>query len=183
MCKKIETSLNQRSDAIASQRNQSYWNGWLASLEMEIESRKEVDRPLTDAACYVSWLLLSAEYIVYRLRWYFYVAGSFENAQIFNEPYGTLLDMCKVMPTEIREHVQFAVTVRHIFVHKGFPNPQAEPTRRTRKLCSGEVFSKADVREIRDQIENPATYEKVKLKFHAVHSWLNKHTPDITFGA
>jgi hypothetical protein len=179
MRKKIGTSLNQRSDAIASLGNQSHWSSWLASLEMEIESRKEVDRPLTDAACYVSWLLLSAEYIVYRLRWHFYVESSFKYARIFDDSYGKLLAKCKVMPTEIRKHMQFAVKVRHIFVHKGFPNPQEEPAKRSDDLFSGE----ADVREIRDQIENPANYEKVKLKFHAAHSWLNKHTSNITFGA
>ncbi|MCK4581492.1 MAG: hypothetical protein KAU10_09070 [Dehalococcoidia bacterium] len=177
---KIETSSNQRSDALASLGNQSYWSGWLAFLEMEIESRKEVDGSLADAACYVSWLLLSAEYIVYRLRWYFYVVGDFKEAQVFDEQYGPLLNRCtEAMPTEIREHAKFAVRVRHIFVHKGFPNPQEEPAKRSGPFFSGET----DVRKIRDQIENPANYEKVKLKFHAVHSWLNKHTPNFTFGA
>lgn len=178
MCKKIESSPNQRFDGIASLGNQSHWSGWLAFLETEIESRKEVDRPLTDAACYVSWLLLSAEYIVYRLRWHFYADGSFEDAQIFDEPYSKLLDMCtEVMPTDIRQHVQFAVNVRHIFVHKGFPNPQEEPTKRGRK-----VFSEADVRAVRNQIENPANYGKVKSKFQAVRLWLKEATPNITFG-
>ncbi|MCK4394748.1 hypothetical protein KAX17_17760 [Candidatus Bipolaricaulota bacterium] len=180
---KIETSSNQRSDALASLGNQSYWSGWLAFLEMEIESRKEVDGSLADAACYVSWLLLSAEYIFYRLRWYFYVAGNFEDEQIFDDSYNKLFDKCaKVMPTDIREHVQFAVKVRHIFVHKGFPNPQEAPTKRINEVC-GEVFCEADIRKIRNQIENPANYEKVKSKFQAVRSWLKKATPDITFGA
>ena len=179
MRKKIETSPNQRSDALASLGNQSYWSGWLSSLEMEIENRREVDGSLADAACYVSWLLLSAEYIVYRLRWYFYVVGDFKETQVFNYGYTRLLNKCiEAMPTEIQEQAKFAVRVRHIFVHKGFPNPQEEPAKRSDDFFSGET----DVKETLDQIVDLANYEKVKLQFHAVHSWLKEHTPNFTFG-
>jgi len=178
MCKKINATHAQALDGVSSLGNLNHWGGWRAALEEAIESKREQEKPLTCAASYVAWLLLSSEHIAYRLRWFLYARCDLQKPRVFDYCYQTLLNECqKAMPVDVYEYAKFAVKVRHILIHKGFPNLQKAPMARW-----GGADSEAEFRQIRETIKNPGNYRLIKDRFDAVHSWLITDTTSVKFG-
>jgi hypothetical protein len=170
----IASSASQAWDGIASLGNLNHWGCWVAGLEAQIAERSEDKRALDGAPNYVAWLLMSAEHLTYRLRWHFYADGCFGDGKVFDARYSDLLERCgAVMNEPVLSDAEFVINVRHVIVHKGFPNPQAAPMQRE----DAGVFLM-----VRDVIKEPRNYEAVRARFRAVHDWLRQVTPSVTFG-
>ena len=142
-------------------------------LKRGLKKGGETELPLTKAASYVVWLLFSSECIAYHLRKYLYIDSRFQKADVFDDGYDNLLNECrKEMPTDVFGDAEFAVKIRHIFVHKGFPNPHKSPASNNRG-----GFKETEVWEIRNTIKAPNNYHPIKSRFDAVYSWLGQNEP------
>tara|TARA_R110002073_G_scaffold36865_7_gene107209 strand:+ start:42 stop:578 length:537 start_codon:yes stop_codon:yes gene_type:complete len=176
MCKKTRTTPEQALDGVAALGNANHWTSWLNHLEERMNTESESKKPLSDAATYVAWLLLSSEHVFYSLRWFLYVDSGLQNGAVFNNQYKPLLSaVTPRMPPKVAADAVFAVRVRHILVHKGFPNPQNAPTRR------GGEFSEEDVWEVRGKIASPSNYQEIKGRLDSVLRWIAQNTPDVEF--
>ena len=174
------TAIQQFKGVTASLGNENHWSWWIAGLETRIATDKEHARPLSEAGTYVAWLLLSSEFIFYRLRLYLYAVGGMQDGGVFNDRYSELLDaVAERMPADIAGDTAFAVRVRHIMVHKGFPNPQEAPT----KAAGGHgKFGEEEVWRVRDEIKAPSNYSSIKARFDGVQRWVSENTPGFQVG-
>ena len=174
------TSPEQFLDGIASLGNGAHWESWLALLERRINADREPEKTLSDAACYAAWLLLASEHVCYALRWHVYVLGDRNDGGVFDMPYAQLLRTASDrMPSDVAESATLAVRIRHVMVHKGFPNPQEAPTTNPNRARE---FSERDVWEVTNTIRQPANYFAIKSRLDSVRDWLSTNTPDVEFG-
>lgn len=177
MTRDIPATMPQAMEGISSLGNLNHWGWWVATLESQIAERSEEKRPLADAPNYVAWLLMSAEHLAYRLRWHFYADGSFGEGIVFDEAYAALLLRCKViMPPGVHDAASFAISVRHVLVHKGFPNPHLAPMQRNGGKDAAAFL------DVRDAMLMPSNYPVIRAKFQSVHQWLNGASPSVSFG-
>lgn len=173
-------SPDELRDGFASLGNAPHWGGWIAQLESRIEAEAEAKKVLADAVSYVAWLLLSSERIFYSLRWYLYSHSGLKDGSVFDWPYSRLIkEASAFMPADVQECTEFSVGVRHIFIHKGFPNPQEAPTK-NRAMSKG--FSESEIWAIRNEIRQPANFSIIKARFDLVQGWMSKSTPNVEFG-
>ena len=107
-----------------------------------------------------------------------YVIGDLCDGSIFDASYEVLLTSAAAqMPPAIAADVELAVRIRHILVHKGFPNPHAVPTQRRSR-----VFTEAEVWKVTRMISHSGAYSAIKPRFDAVRRWLADNTPNVQFG-
>jgi len=174
------TSTDQLLDGFAALGNRTHWESWIALLEDRIEADGEPEKPLADAVSYVAWLLFASEYIFYSLRWHEYVLGDQKDGDVFDWQYARLLRAASArMPSDVTESATLAVRIRHVLVHKGFPNPQEAPTTNPARSLE---FSEDDVWDVRNTISRPANYPAIKARFDSVRAWLSSNTPGVKFG-
>lgn len=174
------TTIRQFKDGAASLGNENHWSWWIVHLEKKITADNEHAQALSKAGTYVAWLLLSSEFIFYTLRWHLYAVSGMQDGGVFNDTYSKLLDaVADEMPADVAEDATFAVQVRHIMVHKGFPNPQEAPAKAGG--ASGK-FGEREVWKVRDEIKSPANFSSIKARFDRVQHWISKNTPGVEFG-
>ena len=177
MDKKITASWNQVFDGIASQGNISHWGVWIRLLENTIESNREFEKPLSGASVYVAWMLMKSEYAFYRLRACRYVVGDFQNQDVFDKGYEWLLkSVATSMPPEIVEAARLGMLIRHILLHKGFPNLQDVPT------DSGRGFNRQEITQVCHFMQNPGSYHEIKQRLDSVIQWIGNATPAFSAG-
>lgn len=176
MERRIDATPRQKWDAIAASGNMNHWGNWIHALEERL--RTQPPRYLSEAEDYVSWLLMSPEYTVYLLRWILFVKSNFIDQDVFDASYSNLLTRIPAdAPAIVQEHLRFAVTVRHILIHKGFPNQHEVPS--NRESTAGKADFIAQVREV---ILKPESFLMLKERFTVVAKWLSGQCSGVSFG-
>lgn len=185
--KKIRANGNQIKDVFASFGNQNIWGHYLKYFEQKIKELKEFDNSISDAPNYFAWISLASEYIAMNIRVYCFVHSELSNDKIFDEGYKSLIDQLSKF-TElknsetIRDSAIYFIKIRHLIVHKGFPNPYNVPSRKSRPISKNINFTKDDVWTIRNEIIEPKNFPLIYDKFRSIVKWLSINRKKLEIG-
>lgn len=128
-----------------------------------------MERPLTDCPNYFAWLFASSEYVYYMVREVLYV--NHEDHEVFDAPYKTILDRLFAnsnFGNKQKEDILFFAKIRHLMIHKGFPNPNLAPTMQARALASGIVFDNQEVWRVTHLVRDPKNFSQLKATLTSV---------------
>lgn len=152
-------------DTVAAIGNSSHIGEYIRYFEKQIEERNELSRPLSDCPNYFAWLATSSEYVCYRIRELIYFNKNDHEA--FDWSYKHLLDTLSEfnMPEDAMKNIFLFVKIRHLLVHKGFPNPHAEPTKNCRPIANSAPYDSDDVWKICERLRDPKSFSLLKKEF------------------
>lgn len=149
--------------------NSNHWGVFLSSYEKGIEENNEVDMPLAQAPNYFAWINIACEQVFYRIREMIYVNE--ENYDVFDWPYICLVDHIfdNYEPTdEQKESILLFAKIRHLIVHKGFPNPYTIPSENSRKIAKEHLFTPDDVRLLAERLQSPKYYHELREQYRMI---------------
>lgn len=155
-------------DTLAVFGNSNYIGGYITYFEEQIVIRNETQRYLEDCPNYYAWLLLASEHVYYRIRELLYFNR--DNEEAFDDTYRKLMDALLTdhsLSKKDREDILLFARIRHLLVHKGFPNPHRAPAQKNRLLASGIGYSEDDVTLVCERIRRPAEFTVLRQSFHA----------------
>jgi hypothetical protein len=159
---------NSPTDTLALIGNASFFLGFLRHYHQQIVDRCESNRPLSDAPNYYAWLVTASEYVCYAVKQLIFLRSESAQSEVFNWTYSRLLDTLFIMEgisPELRDDVLLFARIRHLLVHKGFPNPHDTPSADERKLADGVIYTMSEVWNLRDRIRHPSAYDSLKATF------------------
>ena len=143
--------------------NSNHLGGFLQDYERGIDQNNEIEKPLTKAPNYFAWINVASEQVFYRIRELIYV--NTEDDQVFDASYKSLLDHViesyRLTVEQIDAILLFA-KIRHLLVHKGFPNPHTAPSENSRSIAKGHPFAVEDVNALAERLETPSCYIELK---------------------
>lgn len=146
--------------------NSNYLRCFLHDYECKIEEDKEFDKPLFKALNYFSWINIASAQVFYRIREMIYV--NTENEKVFDDSYKALLNYvikeCKLSDDDLDAIILFA-KIRHLLVHKGFPNPHIAPTNKELEIATGRKFTAKEVNELASFLQKPSNYKFLQSKY------------------
>lgn len=172
------------SDTLAVFGNDNHVPNFISQFEREIEVRNEPTKVLADAPNYFAWLCLTSEYAYYMVKRMLFLRKDGGDSTVFNLPYKTLLDRLfevAAVSVELRDDILLFARIRHLIVHKGFPNPHDEPAADERELAGGVVYSKRDVWEVCKRLRSPSTYPDLKSAFVRVRQGIQALQGNVSF--
>lgn len=158
-------------DTLATLGNSNIIGGYLKHYEDEITRRHETTQPLACAPNYYAWLCVASEYVLYSVRQIIFLKSKADESEVFDMAYARLLDRLKEVaevPSETQADILLFLKIRHIVVHKGFPNLHDVPSNSTRALAKGVAFTYEDVREIRSRVMRPDEFPSLREQFKRV---------------
>lgn len=160
-------------DTLGFMGNGQLWRRHLYALEQAVEERSEAARDIFDAPMYFAWLSLSSEYVAIAIRRYLYVRSDLRKREVFDWRYGDLLDAIKPdAPAAAYSAAVFAIRLRHLIVHKGFPNPHQAPLQKARTTGVGNLYDAAAVEAVRQEVGDPANFDTLKARIACITNWL-----------
>jgi len=175
---------NQRNDALSVFGNTNYLDGFIYHLEAQIELREEFKRPLNEAPNYYAWLSMTSERIFYRIREVHF--SKYKDNEVFDHQYKKLLDSLFNdidFHREQKESIILFAKIRHILVHKGFPNPHIVPAGNLRPITKGVVLTPEETKEVCEYLFNTSNFNTLKAKYTAITKELKSHLlPVIWYG-
>ncbi|MFA7369347.1 MAG: hypothetical protein WC334_06860 [Kiritimatiellales bacterium] len=130
------------------------------------ESNIEQGRCLIDSPNYYAWLCIASERVLYRLREMIFFNE--KDPEIFDCNYRPLIDRAfsnYSFDAKDKESILLFAKIRHIIVHKGFPNPHEIPSSNERSIANGTTFGKAEVWELVRFLRSPANFHDLKEKY------------------
>ena len=167
-------------DTLSVSGNSNHLGGFLSYYEQQIEERSETGRPLTDAPNYYAWMHIASEQVFYRIRELIYFNANDETA--FDKEYKKLLNIAfnnyKFSPDEKETIVLFA-KIRHLLVHKGFPNPHVTPSNRGNEIAKGHPFTKEDVWILVNKLREPSTFHELSEKYDIAMGAIANNEKDV----
>jgi hypothetical protein len=146
--------------------NSHYQSDFLAYYESQIQENSETSKLLTQAPNYYAWIHIASENVYYRIKEMIYVNET--NIESFNFPYKRLLDhlfSSHDITQEQKDAILLFAKIRHLLVHKGFPNPHTAPSDDERKLTENFIFSSTEVKATTTLLRNPACFNELKDSF------------------
>jgi len=166
--------------------NSNHLGGFLGHYENGIKANQETEKPLTQAPNYFAWISTASEQVFYRIREMIYV--NTEEHGVFDQPYTFLLDYIfeNHDPTEEQtESILLFAKIRHLIVHKGFPNPHTAPSENSRNIAKGRAFTSEDVEALAEQLHSPKCYPnlyaKHRIAIKAIDSFEKEFIHDFGF--
>lgn len=162
-------------EVLNSGGNLSYITTYLHHYESEIDRRREAEKDLSRAPMYYAWLS-TASALVYALArdllyWDKVEVDLYKAPDVFEADYLEVLNglfKSKDMDAQLRADILLFAGVRHLIVHKGFPNLHASTLRRNRPLAAGAPYTKTEVMEVLALISDPKNYPKLLEAFQRV---------------
>ena len=153
-------------DSLAVFGNSNHFAGFLKYYETEIEKRCELEKSLAKAPNYYAWIHIAAEQVFYSIREMIYINDKDEKA--FDLSYKSLLNSLFSKSHLSREQVEAILLfakIRHLLVHKGFPNPHVLPAENEREIANGYSFNVEEVQKIAEMLSSPKCFSNLKSKF------------------
>ncbi len=155
---------------------ENYIAHYADAIDKDDELRKVEQGYLYDAANYYAWLNATSEHVQYLARVYIFRKNS--NPKTFDFNYKTTVDFLqsKCVADIGQESINKIVTflkIRHILVHKGFPNPHSEPSSNNRPIVGGQIFTLEDVRDVSQRISHAVDFQCLKNDFDDVKESLS----------
>jgi hypothetical protein len=130
------------------------------------ESNMEQGRCLIDSPNYYAWLCIASERVLYRLREMIFFDE--KDPEIFNLEYKKLIDRAFFnysFDAKEKDSILLFVKIRHIIVHKGFPNPHEIPSSKERSVANDITFGKAEVWELVRYLRFPENFRDLREKY------------------
>ncbi len=150
------------SESSALFGNSNVFNTLLKTYQNGFESNKEYGKSLEDAAHYFAWINIVPERVFYRIREMIYI--NTEDHTVFDQPYRKLLDHLiqehSLTDEELQSILLFA-KIRHLIVHKGFPNPHSTPSEKSRDLAEGYPFPFEEVQALAQRLWTPKCFPEL----------------------
>lgn len=111
-------------------------------------------------------IYFASEQVFYRIKEMIYLVEQDEKA--FDQTYKWLIDHLisnySLSGEQLDEILLFA-KIRHILVHKGFPNPHVTPSQNKREIAKGYLFDASEVKELVHSLCSPKFYPSLRKKF------------------
>jgi hypothetical protein len=156
------------TDTLAVLGNRNHLLGFIKHYEEQIEIRKEITRPLTDAPNYYAWLCVTSEFAYYAVKQLVFLRSKASDSAVFEDGYKKVLDTLWCIPEvtpQTKDDVLLFAKIRHLLVHKGFPNPHDAPTSKTRELTANDRYDAADVWDVCRRVRSPGEFSTLKPAF------------------
>lgn len=153
-------------DSLALFGNSNHLNGFIKNYEQGIRQENEEEKGLSEAPNYYAWLCAASGLVYYRIRRAIYVND--DDHEAFDAPYKTLLDKflsVQKLTKEQTESVLLFAKIRHLIVHKGFPNPHTAPSENEREISKGHRFDKNEVQALAEQLHSPSGFSELYDKY------------------
>ena len=165
------TMTHSLKDTLAVTGNSNHLLGFINHYEAQIAARGEESCSLSDAPSYYAWLCVTSEYVYYAVKKLIFFESLASDSAVFDLPYSKVLDRLLGMAEvtqPLKDDVLLFARIRHLLVHKGFPNPHDAPTAKARTLANDIMYQTAEVWEVCNRIRNPREYSDLKLVFSRV---------------
>jgi hypothetical protein len=174
------------TESLSVSGNANHLGGFLQDYEDAIDLNGEIDKPLTKAPHYFAWINTASEQVFYRIRELIYINS--EDHSVFDAPYKSLLDYViengRLSEAQIEVILLFA-KIRHLLVHKGFPNPHLAPSEKSREIAKGKPFTACEVSSLAERLQSPACYVQLRdqhrAAMQAIESCETEFTHDFGF--
>jgi len=153
-------------ESLAVCGNSNHLRGFLACYEAKIEENSESEKRLPDAPHYFAWIHFASEQVFYRIKEMIYLIEQDEKA--FDRPYKSLLNYLILkhdLSSEQQDVILLFAKIRHLLVHKGFPNPHITPFQNKREIAKGHFFDTSEVKELVHLLCSPKFYPSLRKKF------------------
>lgn len=150
-------------EVLAVTGNSNYISSYLAYFESNIEQ----GRYLSDSPDYYAWLCIASERVLYRLREMMFFNE--KDSGVFDLNYKPLIDRAfsnYSFDAKDKESILLFAKIRHIMVHKGFPNPHEIPSSNERPITNDTIFGKAEVWELVEYLRSLANFHDLKEKYN-----------------
>jgi len=158
-------------DVFADMGNISYIGTYISYFESQIEVRNEENSYLSDCPNYYAWLLITSEHLYYRVKRLLFFKN--KDHSIFNKPYKETLDMLfeddeykTKINDDTKKNIELFAQIRHLLIHKYFPNPLKATTCDERKLTSEIKYTKEDVWSVCKRLRSPKEYSSLRKSFY-----------------
>ena len=152
------------SESLTVFGNSNHMDGFLIKYEKGIEEGGELEKPLTEAPNYYAWINIASEQVFYRIREMIYI--NTEDHGVFDATYKSLLDhlFSKHNPGKNQiDCILLFAKIRHLMVHKGFPNPHIAPSENSREIAKGYPFDVEEVRSLAERLQSPKSYSELHV--------------------
>lgn len=159
------------SETYATFGNSHYMSGFLKYYESQIIENIEMTKCLPQAPNYYAWIHIASENIFYRIKEMIYINKSDEG--VYDWSYRKLVnELFEIgeLTEEEREAILLFAKIRHLLVHKGFPNPHLSPSSKEHSIAYGYTFTKSDVKAITDTLRTPENFNSLKQSFETATS-------------
>lgn len=174
------------TESLSVSGNANFLGGFLIDYESSIEKNQETEKPLSKAPNYFAWLNIASEQVFYRIREMIYI--NTERHEVFDSSYKSLLDHIldnhKPAPDQWESILLFA-KIRHLMVHKGFPNPHAAPSENSRDIAKNYPFTPDEVKSLAEYLQSPKCYptlhEQHQNALRAIDSFEKEFVHDFGF--
>ncbi|WFP49786.1 hypothetical protein PL263_17000 [Methylomonas sp. EFPC3] len=156
-------------DTLAVTGNIHHLSGYISYFEHQVEARRECDNILTECPNYFAWLYISSESIYYKIKELIYFNE--KDHTVFDKPYSELLNLLFssfALSNEGKKRVLIFSKIRHLLVHKGFPNPHFTPSNTPRRLASDIPFDLDDVWNVCEKLRDPKVYFDLKTDYYLI---------------
>lgn len=154
-------------ELLTSIGNETHLTSYISYFESQIEKNEEYNRLLTQSPNYYVWLYLTSDFIFYSIRQLLYWNNN-KDEKFFDETYKKLLDQlfeqCQ-FEDKTKECIILFAQIRHLLVHKGFPNLHSAPIKNSRPLAKGINFDEAEIFRVSEKIKSPQEYKALKNSY------------------
>lgn len=163
--------------------NSNHLGCFLADFEAAIKNNNEEGKSFTMAPNYYAWICAASEHVFYSIREIMYL--NTEDDQVFDFAYTKLLNYIienNSCNKEELESILLFAKMRHLIVHKGFPNPHVVPSENEREIAKGHTFRKSEIEEMAVMLRNTnsftSLYESHRCAIKAISSLQKKTNYD-----
>ncbi|MDF7809673.1 hypothetical protein P4E94_19700 [Pontiellaceae bacterium B12219] len=151
-------------DTLATTGNSHHIGSFLAHFESNIEKNEISKNSISDSPNYYAWLCIASERVLYRIRELIYFNEG--DSEAFENGYAKLVNRLfsnYSLSSPEKESIILFLKIRHLVVHKGFPNPlEAPANRENNSIANGIDFTKQDVWDLVHKLRVPSSFPELK---------------------
>jgi len=159
------------TETLAVLGNSNHLLGFIEHYEAQIEVRRGEASSLSYAPNYYAWLSVTSEYVYYAVKQLVFLRSQASDTAVFNLTCTKLLEQLWAIAgvtQRLKDDILLFARIRHLLVHKGFPNPHDVPTLKERSLEDGVEYTANEVWEVRNRLKSPREYTDFKPVFARV---------------
>lgn len=162
--------------------NSSHLDNFLRIYEARIEKEGELQKPITEAPNYYAWIYFSSERMFYQIRKTLYI--NTEDHAFFDASYSKLLNDLFTkynLDQEQIDSILIFAKIRHLIVHKGFPNSHvAALERKNNEVAKGYPFTAEEVEYLAQKLYSPKFYIEFRQHYRNAMSAIDSFENDFT---
>jgi hypothetical protein len=172
-------------DLLGTLGNSNVLWGYLSVYEKAVAAGNETTKGIAQAPNYYAWLATASEYVYSQVKETLFLMGGATEPALFDADYKRVLNRIfadpKMTPA-LRDDILLFARIRHLVVHKGFPNTLTAPANAERELAAGVVYDFQAVKETAERVGVPAEFPALKEAFRRVLGGLRSVRGPIEIG-